>query len=358
MFASNPLLPGGFCTVTNAVCKYLTERGHDLFVVSPRYSGLPISMPNYTLMPLNRTQDLADSIDHVQPGLVIVYGHYQFFEMYKRARSFKYSGPILGYIILDTPPVHDMWASLFGFDFLITPSEYSGKILADHGLPATVVPHGVDLELFKPDGREKKEIVFGCVSANSFRKFIPRLFEAYAIMKHRKECKLNLCTPPAPGREGFPLEDFRRYYGISESERRYPSRLETSIGISPEGMPGVYNTFTCHVLPTSGESFGIPFVEAMACGVPSITTDVGAAREVLGECGFYVATNGYLDHEYGRLHLIDVPELSKTMDMFFEVHASNPKQYSEDQERCVERAKKFEWNRSLSKLGEIVDQWK
>jgi glycosyltransferase involved in cell wall biosynthesis len=42
------------------------------------------------------------------------------------------------------------------------------------------------------------------------------------------------------------------------------------------------------VYPSLYEGFGLPLVEAMACGVPVISSDRGAMREVVGEAGILI----------------------------------------------------------------------
>jgi glycosyltransferase involved in cell wall biosynthesis len=46
-------------------------------------------------------------------------------------------------------------------------------------------------------------------------------------------------------------------------------------------MPSLYTMADCFVLPTRGEGWGLPLFEALACGVPVITTGYGAPFETL-----------------------------------------------------------------------------
>ncbi|MCS6887044.1 MAG: glycosyltransferase [Chloroflexus sp.] len=48
-------------------------------------------------------------------------------------------------------------------------------------------------------------------------------------------------------------------------------------------MGGLYRSADCFVLPTRGEGWGMPILEAMACGLPVIATDWGAQREFFNE---------------------------------------------------------------------------
>ena len=64
-------------------------------------------------------------------------------------------------------------------------------------------------------------------------------------------------------------------------------------GLSTEQIVGLYARATCAVVPSVYEGFGLPAGEAMACGVPTITTNGGALPEVVGDSGIIVPTKDY-----------------------------------------------------------------
>ncbi len=53
--------------------------------------------------------------------------------------------------------------------------------------------------------------------------------------------------------------------------------------IAEHQMGGLYRSADCFVLPTRGEGWGMPILEAMACGLPVIATDWGAQREFFND---------------------------------------------------------------------------
>src|SRR5690606_30727773 len=55
-----------------------------------------------------------------------------------------------------------------------------------------------------------------------------------------------------------------------------------------EDKPAVYRGAACFVFPSRYEGFGLPPLEAMACGVPVVTTDVTSLPEVVGNAAFAV----------------------------------------------------------------------
>jgi glycosyltransferase involved in cell wall biosynthesis len=53
--------------------------------------------------------------------------------------------------------------------------------------------------------------------------------------------------------------------------------------VPPEEMPALYNAADLFAFPSLYEGFGLPVLEAMACGVPVVTSNVSALPEVAGD---------------------------------------------------------------------------
>ena len=67
-------------------------------------------------------------------------------------------------------------------------------------------------------------------------------------------------------------------------------RVQFVTGISTQQMVHYYAQAAIAVVPSVYEGFGLPAGEAMACGVPVVSTDGGALPEVVGDAGLIVPT--------------------------------------------------------------------
>ncbi len=59
--------------------------------------------------------------------------------------------------------------------------------------------------------------------------------------------------------------------------------------VDEEDKPGLYREASCFVFPSQQEGFGLPPLEAMACGTPVVTTNASSLPEIVGSAAFAVA---------------------------------------------------------------------
>lgn len=63
--------------------------------------------------------------------------------------------------------------------------------------------------------------------------------------------------------------------------------------VSDDHLPLIYNNALLFIYPSFYEGFGLPVLEAMACGLPVITSDTPALSEIAGEVAIMVDPNNY-----------------------------------------------------------------
>ena len=106
-------------------------------------------------------------------------------------------------------------------------------------------------------------------------KNIPTLLRAFKNLKSRGfPHKLVLV--------GFRRWNFARDMGLIETLDLKNDVVELGF-VGDRDLPGIYNLADCFVLPSYYEGFGIPILEAQACGCPVVTSGCGGMREVAGD---------------------------------------------------------------------------
>ncbi len=155
---------------------------------------------------------------------------------------------------------------------------------------AAVIHPGVD-DIFQPekDGREDAVLDrFGCAEAPFLflgnvepKKNVAGLFRAYALLRRRHGTDRKLLLA---GRRGWRSRDVPALIGelgLSDSVVR--------AGYLPRGeLPVLYRACLALVFPSTVEGFGLPPLEAMACGTPVVCSEGSGLSESVGDAALTV----------------------------------------------------------------------
>jgi glycosyltransferase involved in cell wall biosynthesis len=128
-----------------------------------------------------------------------------------------------------------------------------------------VVPHAIDHSVFTRADEEPEPMIL--YPARPWpHKNHPRLFEAFAMLRETRP-KLRLVLTGGGLERLAPL----------------PEGVESLGSVSPEHLASLYRRAACLVFPSLYEGFGLPVLEAMACGCPVAASNAGAIPEVAGD---------------------------------------------------------------------------
>ncbi len=217
-------------------------------------------------------------------------------------------------------------------NWVVTPSNWSKKKLVEAGLNAervSVVPHGVDTDLFRPlvqeewdhvrtqVGASPETFLFLNVGGAFWNNGGDLLLRAFAEL-HRKYPSIKLL-----------LKDNRTLFGrttdeiISGLSAKYPGLFTEEVlravvllpaAMSPEQLRSLYGVADLYVSPYRAKKFNLPALEAMACGCKILVTEGGATEDYyysevctrikskLTASGTIVETGGYyLEPEFDDL---------------------------------------------------------
>jgi glycosyltransferase involved in cell wall biosynthesis len=145
------------------------------------------------------------------------------------------------------------------YQLAISPQEVS-RVRAAHGLPDSYILH---------------------VGGFSPRKNLPALLEAAARMAVDGPGPApGIVMTGAPGRDSEHIRELASALGIE-------SRLVLPGMVPIADMPALYRGSALVCSPSLCEGFGLPLVEAMACGAPLVVSDIAAHREVAGTSALF-----------------------------------------------------------------------
>ena len=164
----------------------------------------------------------------------------------------------------------------------------------------SVVPNGINTDFFYPVqgiAREKNRIIV-TNSADTPLKGLHYLLEAVSKISEKKD--IRLIVVGTPKKNGMVVKLIRKL-GIGRFVR-FTGR------ISYEEFVRQYARATVAVVPSVYEGFGLPAGEAMACGVPVISTTGGALPEVVGDAGILIPPSDSEAMIKAILSVLDYPE--------------------------------------------------
>jgi glycosyltransferase involved in cell wall biosynthesis len=138
-----------------------------------------------------------------------------------------------------------------------------------------VVPHGVDLRMFRPGDLDSRLPEILCLASAEPRKNHEILIEA---LKNQNRLRLRFVGVKNAGEErlaSWRSIDGGRNWEVAEAS----DQPHTADELRRAAMLA---------LPSLGEGFGLPVIEAMATGTPLVLSDIPVFQEVAGEAALYV----------------------------------------------------------------------
>ncbi|HET6172418.1 MAG TPA: glycosyltransferase family 1 protein [Gaiellales bacterium] len=228
---------------------------------------------------------------------------------------------------------------------VVTISEHSRReILECYGLPeskVSVVYPGVDRGRFRPLSPERRAAVverFGIdrpyvlfTGTLEPRKNILGLLRAYA---HLPADLRDAHALVIAGGKGWLDREITE--GLAELERSGARVIRTGY-VDDEDMPALFGGASVFVFPSFYEGFGIPPLEAMACGTPVIASRASSLPEVVGEAA----------------ELVDPHDVTSIADALERV-LRDPERRRELSAAGQARAGRFDWSSEAGKLRELV----
>ncbi|MGH9591759.1 MAG: glycosyltransferase family 4 protein [Bryobacteraceae bacterium] len=215
-------------------------------------------------------------------------------------------------------------------DLIIAVSHFTAKQAEDHlkvePSRIRVIPHGVRVPT-EPSATREPLIL--CVGAIQRRKNVARLVKAFERMPESWRLAL------AGAADGFGAAE--ELHSVELSPRK--AHIEVLGYVSPGELEALYRRASIFAFPSLDEGFGMPVLDAMAQGVPVVTSRRSALPEVAGDAAL----------------LVDPENIDEIADALARL-AGDPALSSDLARRGCERALQFSWEAAVARTLAVYDE--
>lgn len=295
--SNGPMVPSGYGRQTKLLLGQLSGLGHEV-AVSAFYglSGSAIRWEGHTILPAGKADFGTDVlVPHALTwGADLIITLMDFWKLAPIADQLARLN-VAAWLPIDCTPLGkgDRYTLETSQAFPIAMSGFGQRQLRQAGLDSALVSHAVDTSIFRPpDDRRtlRQEIgiddkfVIGICAANSdaIRKAWPEQFAAFAKFHQSHPESLLMVHSQAHNPAGFDLETLANDMGIGDAVMMSDSYAQ-SAGLMPdEMMASWFGALDVLSSCSYAEAFGVPMIEAQACGTPVIATQGSAMAENTG----------------------------------------------------------------------------
>jgi glycosyltransferase involved in cell wall biosynthesis len=199
------------------------------------------------------------------------------------------------------------------------------------GVEGHYIPHSIDTKVFKPSthiagqtikefmGFEDDRFIVGMNAANKasgiiHRKAFGENMMAFAMLCRKYPDAILYIHTDASSQHGWNLMALGQMLGIPVDNMAFPDPLSYRYGMTQEMLAGIYSSYDVMLAPSYGEGFGVPTIEAQACGVPVIVSNFAASPELVGD-GWVVSGQPLYDPaQHSFFTVPSVPEIFAALE--------------------------------------------
>jgi glycosyltransferase involved in cell wall biosynthesis len=235
-------------------------------------------------------------------------------------------------------------------DRIITISDYSRDALADilhvrrekiyrvyNGVSTLFTPIQDREKVVKTVGKYgiKRDYLMFIGHIDPFKNIL-RMIDAYHILKNETGSGAPCLVIISPTRDS---DWFYQIVLQKIKERSLTNDIHIVDNVPDEDIPCFYNGATALLIPSLYEGFGLPAIEAMACGTPVVASDICSLPEVAGDAVVFVNPYSVESISEGIYRILTDGGLRNTLSA-----------------RGMERARHFSWEKTARETLEIYEQ--
>lgn len=300
LIVSDSGVPSGYGRIADELGLRLHERGVQIHQISLLYDGLlrpmydgRIPLPYHVASVAGHpewpqmTMAIAQAM---RPDAVLVIQDMPYVQQV-RDLPLDWSAIVFGAITpIDGVPIHPAWVeTLKKADLAWSISAFGAAAMRDAGIEAHLCRPGIDPNFFfRRSDAERKTLraraglaedafILGSCAQNQGRKLWPQMLEAFFRFAKDKPASRFIANTEAISPIGWDLIQLCVQRGWDRSKILFRQDL-AAFTIAER-----YNLMDAHMVLASREGFGLPLIEAQACGAVSIAMDYCSGTEICGD---------------------------------------------------------------------------
>lgn len=285
--------------------------------------------------------------DFLTETVQVLYGQGDIF--YKNNGKYK-----VGFTMLETDGIPGEWVDQCNrMDEVWVPSKFNVETFRNSGVkvPIKVVPLGVDPKYYYPAeyvGEQNRRYVFLSVFEWGKRKAPELLLKAFNRAFTGQDnvvliCKITNHNPMIDIRHEIDSLELKSGGGKIE--------IFENTDLTEFEMAELYRHADCFVLPTHGEGWGMPILEAMACGVPVIATGWSSQMDFFNEdIGYPINVKGLVEADNTNQYYMGfnwaMPDEEHFIHLMRHVHENRSEAKEKGKLASIQARNKWTWKNS------------
>ena len=281
-----------------------------------------------------------------------------------------YRGSNINWSVFESTVIPEKILAVMNRHSLWIPSEWGRKIAIENGIHSNqieIVPEGVDNNLFHPYFKPNKDkFRFLLIGKYEMRKSMDESIDAFAqVFGNNPDIELVIKSDffKDPELKKIELENKIASTGVNNIKLIWGYQTVTQIS-------NLYRSCDIFLFPTKAEGWGLPLIEAAACGLPLITTYYSGQTEFIQDiksscilvdyqlepinCKEYQNFYPAPDNNFGKWAVSSVDSIARAINQAYDNYSALSTQATKNSELI---RTKYSWANSAIKSLEILKKY-